>query len=158
MTRSGSNRTNPAPRNPPWILLGVITASQARIKHSRNLSFVMQVKVIQLHMRSLAQRLYAFFKGVKQPTSRGYRRCDECRGIQIVIILFSLQYYQNTSESQLLQPLIMSSQWLLTTLFFICSLKYFNYCRPSLFVVQPFSETVITQSQGRFSSLYQAER
>jgi hypothetical protein len=43
MTRSGSNGTSPAPRNPPWILLEVIAELKAHLKHGRNSSFVMWV-------------------------------------------------------------------------------------------------------------------
>ena len=73
-------------------------------------------------------------------------------------MLVSLQYYQNQSESQLLQLLITSSQQVPTVRSLVCLLKCFNYLRLSLLVVQLLLETLITQSQGRSSSLYQPER
>jgi hypothetical protein len=41
ITASGLNEANPAPLNSPRILLVVIEALKAALKHSRNLSFVM---------------------------------------------------------------------------------------------------------------------
>jgi hypothetical protein len=41
MTASGSKGANPAPLNPPRILLVVIKALKAALKHSRNSSFIM---------------------------------------------------------------------------------------------------------------------
>jgi hypothetical protein len=40
MTTSRLNRANPAPLNPPRILLVVIKALKAALKYSRNLSFI----------------------------------------------------------------------------------------------------------------------
>lgn len=89
MTHSRSNGTNPAPRNPPRILLGVTAALKVRFKHGKNSSFV--ICVIRLRMSTSAWRLYALVIGEKQLTSSGCKSYDECGGIQKVIILLALQ-------------------------------------------------------------------
>jgi hypothetical protein len=75
MTRSGSKGTSLAPWNPPWMLLGVIALLYAALKYGRNSALVMWL--IWLCIAFLAWRLYASFKGAKQPILRGCRRCDE---------------------------------------------------------------------------------
>jgi hypothetical protein len=49
MTRSGLKGTSPAPKSPPWMLLGVNEALKAAIKHGKNSAFVMWL--IRLRMR-----------------------------------------------------------------------------------------------------------
>ena len=47
---------------------------------------------------------YARFKGLKHPTSSGWRRCDEWAGRQRVIILLSLQNMSNAGDLWLSWP------------------------------------------------------
>ena len=78
--------------------------------------------------------------------------------MQRVTILLSLQYFQKSSELQLLQPSIKSRWQVPTTFFFVYLLKYFSHARLSLLVVQTFLETLITQFRGISPSLYQLKR
>ena len=116
------------------------------------------MRVILLRISFSAWHPYAFFSDAKHPTSSGCSRCEECAGMQRVIIFFSSQSRWKSIELWLSWPSITSRRWLPTTLPFVCLSKCSSHSIPSLFVVQPFSETPITQSCGRSSSLYQAER
>ena len=124
-TASGLNGTSPAPLNPPWILLFVIDAKKAPLKHGRNSSLVMWL--MWLRIRSSTWRPYAFFKGEKHPTSSGWSRCDECGGMQRVIILLSLQYCWNSIESWLSWPSIMSRRYSPAVRLFVCASKCFSH-------------------------------
>src|SRR5271169_2370629 len=82
--------------------------------------------------------LYARFNGEKMPTSSSCRRCDECDGIQRVIIFSSLQIFWNSMELWLSWPSIISRWYTPTERDFVCTLKCFSHSTPSLLVVQPF--------------------
>ena len=78
--------------------------------------------------------------------------------MQRVIIFAFVQYCWNSIELWLSWPSRMSRRWVPIVRSLVCLLKCSSHFIPSSFVVQPFSETPITQSLGRLSSLYQIER
>jgi len=69
ITLSGSCGTRPAPANPPWILFFVMEAKNASLNAQRNSNLLMYIMFIRINCS--IWRLYAFFKGAKQPTSNG---------------------------------------------------------------------------------------
>ena len=134
------------------MLLFIINLKKAALKYSKNLIFIMQL--IQLCIRFLTQRLYAVFKDEKQPTSSSCSRCDECGGMQRVIIFFSLQSFLNSSKLQLLQLSRISRQYALVVRSFVCALKCFNYLILTLFIVQLLLVILIAYVGGILSSQY----
>lgn len=101
-----------------------------------------------LFAKTLISFLYACFSGAKQPTSSGCRMCDECEGIQRVMILLSSQRSWKASDLWLSWPSRINSRWLPTVLASVCWTKCCNQARPSSFVVQPLTLTPILQSLG----------
>jgi len=89
ITFSRSKGTSSAPLKPPWILLSVRDTWNAARNTAIKSSLVTCVHCCRI--KSSIYRLYAFFKGPKQPTSSGWSKWDEWAGIQRVTILRSLQ-------------------------------------------------------------------
>jgi hypothetical protein len=77
-------------------LLFVVEAFWAAIKHGKNSVFV--TWAILLRISFSAWQPYAFFSGAKHPTSSGCNKCEECGGIQRVIIFLSSQSWWNSIE------------------------------------------------------------
>lgn len=68
---------------------------------------------------------YAYFKGPKQPTSRGCRRWEEWGGIQTVIISLSLQSLSNKGVRWLPWPSRISNWYLPILRFVVAGMKTF---------------------------------
>lgn len=94
------------------------------------------------------------FNGEKQATSSGCNRCDECAGMQRVMIFFSLQRSWKSTEQWLSWPSMISI--LYTPTGFACASKCSSQASARLLFVQPVGLTLITQSRGR-SSVNQLE-
>ena len=109
-TLSGSYGTRPAPAKPPWIFLSVMEAKKAARKPQRNSSLLTWLMCIRI--KSSTWRPYACFSGPKQPTSSGWRRCEECGGMQRVIMLFCWQWSSNSVEWWLSWPSRINSRYL----------------------------------------------
>ncbi len=101
---------------------------------------------------------YDRFNGAKQLTSSGYKRCDECGGIQRIIILCSLLNRSNLGVWWLPWPSRISSRYTPFVRCAVCLSKTVSsQVSPRISSVHPFSETVITQSRGK-SLIYQVDR
>ena len=88
-TLSGSYGTRPAPAKPPCMFFSVMEAKKASRNPQRNSSLL--TWLICARIKSSIWRPYACFNGPKQPTSSGWRRWEECGGIQSVIMLWFWQ-------------------------------------------------------------------
>ena len=88
ITLSGLRGTKPAPRNPDLTFSGVKILTNTAWKAIRNSAFVIWFTCAFINPS--ISRPYARFNGLKHPTLSGWSRCDECGGIETVIMFFVL--------------------------------------------------------------------
>lgn len=93
-------------------------------------------------------RPYAFLRGPEQPTSRGWRICDEWGSIQSVIMSFFLQKSLKSVEWWLSCPSKIRRRYWPVEQGLVYLLKCWIYFRPHSFIIQPFSDVAITQPFG----------